>query len=206
MRFTAANASRAFSGCTTNSISCSYIALRRKVRKTIPLRSPVPDPHGLTASSGSCLPGCDRSCHSWKFQTPFGFGLSSFSSSVLWSFGPLLRQLSSASTLLRPLLTSAGFSSDRSPRVNAGSFTSRRPALPNCLLMPSGFVVPSQLAPATRPLCQFVFLRSKFCLLLLSVWPRGFTLQFGYGCWHLLPQERFILIDPAHAGHTRRGL
>src|SRR4029453_4078156 len=51
-----------------------------------------------------------------EFQTPSGVRLSSFSSSVLWSFGPLLRQLSLASPLLRPLLTSGELSSARSPR------------------------------------------------------------------------------------------
>src|SRR5688572_10821643 len=81
---------------------------------------------------------------------------SSSSSSVLWFFRPSLHRLSSASSLLWRLLTSARLSSCRSPRVNTGSVLSRRPALPYCLLVLSGFVVPSQLAPAIWPHCRFV--------------------------------------------------
>jgi hypothetical protein len=45
--------------------------------------------------------------------------------------------------------------------------------------------VPSQLVARTRPLCQFVFLRSLVCLVLLL--PPDLTiccLHFGYGYFH----------------------
>ena len=37
----------------------------------------------------------------------------------------------------------------------------------------SGFAVAGTLAARTRPLCRFVFLRSKVCFPLPSAWPRG---------------------------------
>ena len=37
----------------------------------------------------------------------------------------------------------------------------------------SGFTVASTLTARTRPLCRFVFLRSKVCFPLPSAWPRG---------------------------------
>ena len=36
-----------------------------------------------------------------------------------------------------------------------------------------GFTVASKLTARTRPLCRFVFLRSKVCSPLPSAWPRG---------------------------------
>ncbi|MCX6356094.1 MAG: hypothetical protein NTZ78_14510, partial [Candidatus Aureabacteria bacterium] len=39
------------------------------------------------------------------------------------------------------------------------------------------FAVPCQLVACTRPLCQFVFLRSRFCLPLLSASPCGWALR-----------------------------
>ena len=37
----------------------------------------------------------------------------------------------------------------------------------------SGFAVAGTLTARTRPLCRFVFLRSKVCFPLPSAWPRG---------------------------------
>jgi len=42
-----------------------------------------------------------------------------------------------------------------------------------------GFTVAGQLAARIRPLCQFVFLRSKVCYPLLSASPRGYALRFA---------------------------
>ena len=50
------------------------------------------------------------------------------------------------------------------------------------------FAVPIQLVARTRPLCQFVFLRSLVCLVLLL--PPDLTiccLHFGYGYFHQFP-------------------
>jgi hypothetical protein len=41
-----------------------------------------------------------------------------------------------------------------------------------------GFAVASQLAARARPLCRFVFLRSRVCYPLLSASPRGYALRF----------------------------
>ena len=47
------------------------------------------------------------------------------------------------------------------------------------------FAVPSQLVARTRPLCQFVFLRSLVCLALLSSPDLTVCcLHFGYGYLH----------------------
>ena len=40
----------------------------------------------------------------------------------------------------------------------------------------SGFAVAGTLTARTRPLCRFVFLRSKVCFPLPSAWPRGLRL------------------------------
>src|SRR5208282_5930586 len=66
--------------------------------------------------------------------------------------------------------------------------------------------VPSQLAARIRPHCQFVFLRSKVCLPLLSASPRGYALRFGYAYPHRLRRAPLSPLDTAHAGHTRTGV
>jgi hypothetical protein len=56
--------------------------------------------------------------------------------------------------------------------------------------------VRSQLAARTRPLCQFVFLRSKVCYALLSASPRGYALSFAtvavIGPDWLLPSKKIL--------------
>ena len=84
-----------------------------------------------------------------------------------------------AQRTLRPVLTSPPFSRRRSPQVRRCLF----PFTPSGSTMhvfvwTSGFALASTLTARTRPLCRFVFLRSKVCSPLPSASPRGYTLRF----------------------------
>src|SRR5688572_23616189 len=130
---------------------------------------------------------------------------SSFSSSVLWFFGPSLCRRYAASLLLRPLLTSLPLSRKRPPQVR------RR----ICPLVPSGSTVCVLMTfglrcsqPARRPLPASLPIRVPTVEGLL---PASFSftsrlrLAVHYGCRHRLRLAPFIQQDSAHAGHTGAG-
>lgn len=84
----------------------------------------------------------------------------------LRSFAPsAFRRLS---TLLRPLLTSPRLSPQGSPRVRTPTFIPRRPTLLHVSGWMPDFAFASTLVAHAQPRCRFVFLRSVFCLRLLS--------------------------------------
>ena len=96
------------------------------------------------------------------------------------SFRPSLRGRYPASSLLRHLLTSPRLSSRRSPQVRCRI----------CPLVPSGStrcvsydyrasLFPASSPPASGPLCQFVFLRSRVRYTLLSASPHAYALRFA---------------------------
>jgi len=69
--------------------------------------------------------------------------------------------------------------------------------------------IASQLAAAasTQPLCQFVFLRSLFCLaLFLAPGLAARCLHFGYGYSHQFRRPPFMSLVQTHTGHTRDAL
>ena len=106
LRSTASKASLQFSSATTASISVSYMALRRKVRKVPASSRRCRACRGCTASGLQRSQVGDRSCRDLEFSSLLAPVPSSFSSSVLWFFGPSLHRRYAASSLLRPLLTS----------------------------------------------------------------------------------------------------
>src|SRR3954471_20535787 len=119
LRFTAVKASWQFSSATAASINVSYIALRPKVRR----RPASTRREGLAAAAPLSPPHSqvgDRSCHAWDSSRLLRRSSSSFSSSVLWFFGPSLQPHYRPSSLLRPLLTSPPLSRRRSPQVRFG--------------------------------------------------------------------------------------
>ena len=70
-----------------------------------------------------------------------------------------------------------------------------------------GFAAASTLTARRRPLRRFVFLQSKYLFpasfgLAARLAPRGFRSAVPYGYLHRSRQDRFILLESAHAGHT----
>ncbi len=69
-----------------------------------------------------------------------------------------------------------------------------------------GFAVASTLTARTRPPCRFVFLQSKVLFPASFSFPPRLPVEFHlavpYGYLHRSRQDRFILLESAHAGHT----
>ena len=140
-----------------------------------------------------------------RFESCYGAGFSSLSSSVLWFFGPSLHGRYSASPLLRPLLTSPSFSRKRSPQVRCTICPLAPPGSTVCVLMTFGLRC-SQ--PACRPHPASLPVRVPTVEALL---PASFSftsrlrLAVRYGYRHRFRLAPFIQLDSAHAGHTGAG-
>ena len=168
------------------------------------LVSPLSAHCGCTASAYWRSRVSYRSCCA-RNSNPFIAGSSSFSSSVLWFFGPSLPPHYRLSSLLRPLLTSPPLSRRRSPQVRYRIGPLVPPGSTKCVLMTFGLRC-SQPAcrphPASLPVC----VPAVESLLPASF---GFTsrlrLAVRYGCRHRLRLAPFIQQDSAHAGHTGAG-
>ncbi len=147
--------------------------------------------------------GGDRSCRALRFQIPSKLPFSSSSSSVLSFFGPSLHRRYSASSLLRPLLTS---SAALTRKISPGKVQNLSPRAVRLYLMRLRMTFGlrcSQPArrphPASLPICVPTvesLLRASFSF------TSRLRLAFRYGCRHRLRLAPFIQQDSAHAGHT----
>ena len=178
LRLTAFNARRKFSSAATCSIRSSCIAFCRESRLALPSGPPVAARRGSTASASDLLPclvaptGEDLSAR--DSGPPFGLAesrSSSFCSLVLPPFAP------AALPAFLATMASADFPSALTEELSPGktlilSLHTVRLYFVR-LVWISGFTVASTLTARTRPLCRFVFLRSKVCFPLPSAWPRG---------------------------------
>ena len=104
-------------------------------------------------------------------------------------FGSLALRSALLSQCLLATMASADFSGALTPELSPGKVSELSKRAVWLYLMRLGGLwasrVPSQLAARTRPLCQFVFLRSLLCLaLLLAPGLAACCLHFGYGYLH----------------------
>ena len=158
--------------------------------------------HGCTVSAYPPSRSVNRSCCRRNSSPLIAPVFSSFSSSVLWFFGPSLHHRYAASSLLRPLLTSPRLSPRRSPQVRCRICPLAPPGSTTCVLMTFGLRC-SQ--PACRPQSASLPVRVPTVEGLL---PASFSftsrlrLAVHYGCRHRLRLAPFIQQDSAHAGHT----
>ena len=178
LRLTAFNARRKFSSAATCSIRSSCIAFCRESRLALPSGPPVAASPRLHRFCLRPAPLSRRPNGRGPFGPGFGspFGLaesrsSSFCSLVLPPFAP------AALPAFLATMASADFPSALTEELSPGkalilSLHTVRLYFVR-LVWISGFTVASTLTARTRPLCRFVFLRSKVCFPLPSAWPRG---------------------------------
>ena len=98
----------------------------------------------------------DRSCRACDSSSLLAPASSSFSSSVLWFFGPSLQPRYQPSSLLRPLLTSLPLSPERSPQVRCRICPLAPSGSTSCVLMTSGLRCSGPACrphPASLPVC-----------------------------------------------------
>jgi hypothetical protein len=158
--------------------------------------------HGCTVSAYWLSRLVNRSCCQRNSSPLIAPVFSSFSSSVLWFFGPSLHRHYAASPLLRPLLTSPPLSRKRSPQVRCRICPLVPTGSTQCVLMTFGLRC---YQPACRPHPASLPVRVPTVESLL---PASFSftsrlrLAVHYGCRHRLRLAPFIQQDSAHAGHT----
>jgi hypothetical protein len=161
--------------------------------------------YGCTVSAYSPSRPVNRSCCRRNSSPSIAPVFSSFSSSVLWFFGPSLHRHCAASSLLRPLLTSPRLSPGSSPQVRCRISPLAPPGSTVYVWMTFGLRC-SQ--PACRPYPASLPVRVPAVESLLPAsfrFTSRLCVAVRYGCRHRLRLAPFIQLDSAHAGHTGAG-
>ncbi len=173
LRLTASSARRRFSSAATCSIRSSCIAFCRESRLARPSGPPVDARRGSTASASACSPvSSPQRARTFRpgIRVPLGLDERRSSSFAPWSFRPALPAFfATMASADFPFALTKGLSPGKALILSLHTVRLYLARLGWTL----DFAVAGTLTARTRPLCRFVFLRSKVCFPLPSAWPRG---------------------------------